>query len=160
MRYRKKPVVVEAVQFVAPDPEAGVDGNRDELKEWGAPIMRVAGWNDGDYRLELAVVKGGSTCTVNPGDWVIREPLGDGFYPCTAEDFDATYAPEEDGDKEPDDAELLEQVEFLSALVADLEQRLAAAHLQETAAARLITVEPSHGAPDDEIDVDDEDPFA
>lgn len=30
---------------------------------------------------------------VNPGDWIITEPRGDGYYPCNPEVFAAKYDP-------------------------------------------------------------------
>lgn len=79
------------MQFVAPDADTNEPGNRAELKAWGAPIMRVPDWNDGDYRLQFPVAKSGTLATVTAGDWIIKEPIGDGFYPCTAEDFELAY---------------------------------------------------------------------
>lgn len=35
----------------------------------------------------------GQTVEIQNGDWVIKEPNGDGYYPCKPEIFEATYEP-------------------------------------------------------------------
>lgn len=78
MKFRKKPVVVEAVQFD------------------GAPR------NDppGVFRREeddtpYVVTTHGQRCYIEPGDWIIPEPDGVHFYPCKPDIFAATYEPAE-----------------------------------------------------------------
>lgn len=75
-RYRKKPVEIEAVQFVA-----GTDPG-------------IAG-----VRYYSHTVVGGECCYVNtpegkmrakPGDWIIRGIKGE-LYPCSPDVFAATY---------------------------------------------------------------------
>ena len=44
MRYRKKPVVIEAMQYKAPDPSG--TGNVEELLEWGAPVEPWGNWGE------------------------------------------------------------------------------------------------------------------
>lgn len=80
-RFRKKPVIVEARQF---------DGSLDaELEEWlGDWFMS---WRPSQMQLIFSVAKGRSECMVEAGDWIIKEPDGVGFYPCTATDFALTY---------------------------------------------------------------------
>lgn len=41
----------------------------------------------------LFVIKGDAWATLDPGDWVIREQDGTGYYPCAADVFDQTYDP-------------------------------------------------------------------
>jgi hypothetical protein len=79
--YRKKPVVIEAVQFTGPDT---VD---DVLAFLGAPR------EDGEEIEDFAVI---TICTLegdltaSPGDWIIRGVQGE-FYPCKPDIFEATY---------------------------------------------------------------------
>ncbi|HEU4856033.1 MAG TPA: hypothetical protein VFS86_01890 [Rhodanobacteraceae bacterium] len=75
-RYRKKPVEIEAVQFVA-----GIDPDIDGVRYYPHAVV------------------GGECCYVNtpegkmrakPGDWIIRGVKGE-LYPCSAEVFAITY---------------------------------------------------------------------
>lgn len=89
-KFRKKPVVIEAVQFspnVRPWPEGvelhepppGVivsrtDGSRTEMRQQPYPaIHTLEGW-----------------MRVRPGDWVITGVAGE-KYPCKPDIFEATY---------------------------------------------------------------------
>jgi hypothetical protein len=90
-RYRKKPVVVEAMQV--PDP--------DDLQAWGA----LAGWLMARAEFEVAGPAHGTgvdglliktlegVMRAEIGDWVIRGVQGE-FYPCKPDIFAATYEPE------------------------------------------------------------------
>lgn len=69
-KFRKKPVVIEAVQFEGQDLPAGV------MREPGA----ANGYID---TLE-------GRMAVTPGDWVITGIKGE-LYPCKPDIFDATY---------------------------------------------------------------------
>lgn len=92
-KFRKKPVVIEAVQFwpdMRPYPE-GVDvlvaGPYHPAVERGE--MEV-----GDF--DLATIKTlEGTMEVKPGDWVITGVAGE-KYPCKPEIFEATYEPAEE----------------------------------------------------------------
>jgi hypothetical protein len=87
MKYRKKPVVVEAEQFNSLDDylkivewmKASGDTNAlaDEVR-YETPIMLVR-------TLE-------GTMAANPGDYIIRGVKGE-FYPCKPDIFEATYEP-------------------------------------------------------------------
>lgn len=73
-KYRKKPVVIEALQFT---------GNFDEIEEF------VGG--DADYKndeLIVATLEGPLRASRN--DWIIKGVKGE-FYPCKPDIFDATY---------------------------------------------------------------------
>ncbi len=79
MKYRKKPVVVDAVQVTAstfdaphPNPEhiAGVIYD---------PVLRIA---------TIQTLEG--LMIANIGDWIIRGVKGE-FYPCKPDIFEATY---------------------------------------------------------------------
>lgn len=87
MKYRKKPVVIEAVRF---------DGNnRREVLSFIYPDMSEDGLR-GAEAMALPVVIGTleGDMTVNPGDFVIRGVAGE-FYPCKPNIFAATYEPVE-----------------------------------------------------------------
>lgn len=49
----------------------------------------LAGSSAGELR--FGVVKPQSIATVVPGDWIMREADGAGFYPCAADVFELTY---------------------------------------------------------------------
>ncbi len=89
-RYRKKPVVIEAVQF---------DGtNFDSIAAWVMPLARddtdVGGQVGDDPHLDICTLEG--TMRADPGDWIIRGVQGE-FYPCKPDIFDATYEPADAG---------------------------------------------------------------
>ncbi len=77
-KFRKRPVVVEAEQFLGFYPPyidglptgVEVDGNR-----------------------AFVVTAHGQRVYLEPGDWVIAEPDGRGHYPCKPDIFAATYEP-------------------------------------------------------------------
>lgn len=81
-RFRKKPVVIEAVQFTGNNlfeclrfmrtPEHIV--NNLELKATDAPIIHTL---EGEM-------------STSPGDWIIRGIKGE-YYPCKPDIFEATY---------------------------------------------------------------------
>lgn len=77
MKYRKKPVVIEAVQF---------DGeNHDVIADFCAPQpVRVSG----GYALIIPTLEG--DMIANRGDWIIKGVKGE-FYPCKPDIFAATY---------------------------------------------------------------------
>lgn len=79
MRYRKKPVVIEAIHY---DGELPLDFLGDEEQ------VRSAG--DGSGALEIVTLEG--TMRANVGDWIIRGVKGE-LYPCKPNIFEATYEP-------------------------------------------------------------------
>jgi hypothetical protein len=87
-RYRKKPVEIEAMQFLPGDSYAE-RARTAALHRWV--------WNNGG-KTEVAI-EGGLTIQtlegdmhVSPGDYVIRGVQGE-FYPCKPNIFAATYEP-------------------------------------------------------------------
>jgi hypothetical protein len=85
MKFRKKPVVIEARQFASSDV---------------AVMESVANWCNGklcgyklplDQRVILIDTLEGEM-TANPGDWIIKGIKGE-FYPCKPDVFAATYEP-------------------------------------------------------------------
>lgn len=87
MKFRKKPVVIEAMQFT------GMMSNARAIRAWahaGLPpetnaIIRVDGWC-----LKIRTLEG--EMTANDGDWIIKGVKGE-FYPCKPDIFAATYEP-------------------------------------------------------------------
>lgn len=77
MKYRKKPVVIEALQWTG--------DNRDEIKAW-------SGATDWYYRPELVIPTLEGNMSAYPGDWIIKGVKGE-FYPCKPDIFEATYDP-------------------------------------------------------------------
>lgn len=85
-KYRKKPVVIEAVQWrYAP-------GAVDALLEWGCPAEPAGEWGT-DHTLLIHTLEGTMQCS--EGNYIIRGVRGE-FYPCKEQIFLATYEPVED----------------------------------------------------------------
>ena len=74
MKYRKKPIVIEALQF---------NGN---FAECEAFVGGDAEFRNGE--LIIATLEG--AMHASPGDWIIRGVKGE-FYPCKPDIFEATY---------------------------------------------------------------------
>lgn len=91
-KFRKKPVVVEAVQWLnrqivcPPGPEWFVDAER-------AGIIRLHG-----DTLSIKTLEGTMEAAV--GDWIIRGVKGE-LYPCKPDIFAATYDPVDEPRREP-----------------------------------------------------------
>lgn len=83
-QYRKRPVVVEAMQFT------------NETKDQVYNFVRCncyADWDsEGNPALRIETLEGEMTARL--GDWVIKGVKGE-FYPCRADIFEATYEPVE-----------------------------------------------------------------
>lgn len=80
MKYRKKPIVVEAEQFF-PDKEPWPSG----VVKDPAPHVTASWW--------IHTPEGGHV--VVPGDWIITGIQGE-LYPCKPDIFEATYEPVEE----------------------------------------------------------------
>lgn len=94
-KFRKKPVVIEAIQF---------DGaNVQPVCEWLAGMKLRAKANptevDGDLKIIFDTTVTPKTCSIKTlegtmkaevGDWIIRGVKGE-YYPCKADIFAATY---------------------------------------------------------------------
>lgn len=89
MKFRKKPVVIEAVQW-------------DEEKETFALLvemgMQPGSYSSGTYEtkirnLEVRTLEG--FLAAKKGDWIIKGVKGE-FYPCKPDIFEATYEPVKD----------------------------------------------------------------
>ena len=85
-QYRKKPVVIEAVQFL------GVKSFYEMVELWGQSFVNVCGFFAGsvDDKMDMNIKTLEGTMKVFIGDWVIRGIKGE-FYPCKNKIFEGTY---------------------------------------------------------------------
>lgn len=81
MKFRKKPVVIEAMQLTPETAEA--------VAEWCGE--RVCRTKEGPY-IPIRTLEGEMIASL--GDWIIQGVEGE-FYPCKPSVFDATYEPVE-----------------------------------------------------------------
>lgn len=89
MKFRKKPVIIEAIQFV------------DNMKNL-VDIHKFVGEDNSTVRedfsdrdnpvLKIETLEG--TMTASVGDWIIKGVNGE-FYPCKPDIFEKTYEPAE-----------------------------------------------------------------
>ncbi len=75
-KFRKKPVVVEAIRWSPDEPH---------------PAVSLTAPERGSLELRGLVKTAGGNAIVYSGDWIITEPDGRGYYPCRPDIFDATY---------------------------------------------------------------------
>lgn len=101
--YTKKPVTVEAVQF-------------NKMGDHPAVEIGVGGGHVIEGRQGFV--------SVNPGDWIIAEANGAGFYPCAPDVFEATYAAS-GGQAEPaSGAKRLSMADIQSVIVSESYHRV------------------------------------
>ena len=83
MKFRKKPVVIEAIQF------DGRHGSADQIQIWSSGRVKKAYAPQGYLGfLKIATLEG--QMNAEAGDWIIRGVKGE-FYPCKPDIFEATY---------------------------------------------------------------------
>ena len=82
MKYRKKPVVVEAMQYSGK--------NELQLIAWIGPNYITASTHPDGFM--ITTLEG--SMLARPGDWIIRGVKGE-YYPCKPDIFAATYEPAE-----------------------------------------------------------------
>ena len=92
MRFRKKPVEIEAMQVPLLLVERNMLDKREQLDDWllansGDRKVRYVGDN-----VEIETLEG--TMTAQPGDWIIKGVAGE-LYPCKPDIFAQTYEPAE-----------------------------------------------------------------
>jgi hypothetical protein len=83
-KFRKKPVVVEAIRY---EPH----GNCAAVAEFigaGTRICEATGASDVSWLIETLEGR----MEARPGDWIIKGVKGE-FYPCKPDIFEATYEP-------------------------------------------------------------------
>ena len=81
-QFRKRPVVIDAVQWTGM--------NVDEVFDFARETDRAFGINHGTDQVEIGTLEG--TMCANVGDWIIRGVKGE-LYPCKPDIFAATYEP-------------------------------------------------------------------
>jgi len=78
-KYRKKPVVIEAEQYV----------------EYGKLVKGMCNscscYSAGNNKPHVHTIHGNQIVILEIGDWIIPEPDGIHFYPCKPDIFKATY---------------------------------------------------------------------
>ncbi len=89
-KYRKKPVVIEAVRV----PDGPVE-SAERAMEWGKLVVWLG---EGDWEvsegLGISIRTLEGVMLAQPGDWIIRGVKGE-LYPCKPDIFAATYEPAE-----------------------------------------------------------------
>ena len=83
MKYRKKPVVIEAMQFT------GEYSNYDAICDWSGVDFGANSKSEVEV-LELFIETLEGTHRAAVGDWIIKGVAGE-FYPCKPDIFDKTY---------------------------------------------------------------------
>lgn len=79
MKFRKKPVVIEAEQFT--------EENKDRAFKF-ITCNHYADFKDGSPIIKIDTLEGEMTAVL--GDWIIKGVKGE-FYPCKPDIFEATY---------------------------------------------------------------------
>lgn len=80
MKFRKKPVVIEAMQW------DGTIGGMMDVKEFTGGNSKMSGTG------ELSIYTLEGPLKASPKDWIIKGIKGE-FYPCKPDIFEATYDP-------------------------------------------------------------------
>ena len=80
MKFRKKPVVIEAVQWTG--------RNVREVMELGIGRIGAVEVNGSEGTITIPTLEG--NMLASPGDWIIRGVKGE-LYPCKPDIFEATY---------------------------------------------------------------------
>lgn len=81
LNYRKKPVIIEAIQF------EGTEASNREIVNW--MLGKTAVFIDKDYStLKIPTLEG--VMVASKGDYIIRGIKGE-FYPCKPDIFEQTY---------------------------------------------------------------------
>ena len=101
-KFKKRPVIIDAVKVTAVDFNPSADPMFDglpfsELPMWIVDALReetvVPRGDDRDYAVwDIKTLEG--TMTAEPGDWIIKGVQGE-LYPCKPDIFRATYEPAE-----------------------------------------------------------------
>lgn len=82
-QYRKKPIVIEAIQYT------GDWDNLSEVIGWMFPDMsKYHNWTLDDERYPIQTLEG--VMYASPNDWIIKGVNGE-FYPCKPDIFEKSY---------------------------------------------------------------------
>ena len=93
MKFRKKPVVIEAMQWKGVPNPIGADAESE--MDYFEKFDQWAEKNQGDVKImysgsQLMVPTLEGVMIASPGDWLIKGVKGE-IYPCKPDIFDATY---------------------------------------------------------------------
>ena len=81
MKFRKKPIVIEAIQFTG--------YNHRQIYEWSeGQVQSCKPWKENYGWLKIPTLEG--EMEAGEGDWIIKG-IKNEFYPCKPEIFEATY---------------------------------------------------------------------
>lgn len=80
--YRKKPVVIEAIEYTG--------YNLEEIKKWNDEIYESAANVDGEFVKQLFIPTLEGEMTAQLGDFIIKGVQGE-CYPCKPDIFEQTY---------------------------------------------------------------------
>lgn len=96
MKFRKKPVVIEAIQWAGDNLREVIEftGRHESAKEWSWAHFEEVVANNG---LKIFTLEGSLKASV--GDWIIKGIQGE-IYPCKSEIFEATYDRVQTGQKQ------------------------------------------------------------
>ena len=83
MKYKKKPVIIEAIQYLGAE-------NLEEILEFSSSEERPSSWSEEDG-LKIVTLEGTHTALI--GDYIIKGVQGE-FYPCKPDIFKQTYTNE------------------------------------------------------------------
>ena len=83
MKYRKKPVVIEAVRYQPNGPFEPLEVAQDRVTDFVGGNVQVVG-----VEIQIPTLEG--TMTAQVGDYIIRGVKGE-FYPCKPDIFEVTY---------------------------------------------------------------------
>ena len=79
-KYRKKPVVIEAMLLT--------EGNLEQVEKWCGGDIKGTALHRSERVLDIQTLEG--EMRANIGDWIIRGVKGE-FYPCKPDIFEQTY---------------------------------------------------------------------
>lgn len=83
-KFIKKPVVIEAVQYLG--------YMTDDIESFiGDSLIKESRWDDGPIGYFIKTLEG-TSYMLSKGDWIIRGVNGE-FYPCKPDIFEKTYEP-------------------------------------------------------------------
>jgi hypothetical protein len=87
-KYRKRPVVIDAIRFTASGRGVIRRTNREAVEEFVGKTLLVSADHMGCLGIETME----GTMWASHGDWIIKGVQGE-FYPCKPDIFEATYEP-------------------------------------------------------------------
>ena len=82
MRFRKKPIVIEAIQMTLE--------NSDKIRDWIPPEIFTSKFVGELSTVAAAIKTLEGTMIASEGDWIIKGVNGE-FYPCKPDIFEKTY---------------------------------------------------------------------